>query len=221
MLSNQASRDEDVAQRVEYAARVHNHIDAVTWRRFASGAGVLAFLALAVSVILANRYEHDVFVFRDTPGGLIYAGKASEELTPSNFDIASQLGKWVQAYRDVPSDDAAVDQNVLLLEDSTADIGDDHALSDMKSWMSTNNPKTEHASFTRNVRPDVDAMHQPGTNTWNMTWIEDTTLKNGGVQPPSIHHGVIVVLPDPRLPTDNEQVNFNPAGVIVARYELH
>jgi len=182
--NDEPSREERHAQREEYAAKALGHIDAVTWRRFASAAGVLAFLSLVVAVILANRYQHDVFVFRDTPGGLIYAGQASEELTPSNFEIASELGKWIQAYRDVPSDKSAVTTNIDLLEDATADVGDDHALSDMKSWMSQNNPLVEHAEFTRMVRPDVDAMHQPGTNTWNMTWIEDTTLKNGDMQAP-------------------------------------
>lgn len=211
----------EAAQHADHMATAHKHIDAITWRRIASGALVATLLALVVCVVLANRYQHDVFVYRDTPRGLTYEGQAAEELTPSNFDIASQLGRWVQAYRSVPGDDAAVDANVLLLEASTADFANDHTLSDLKSWLRSNNPKLERKDFTRSIRPDVDALHQPGTNTWNMTWIEDVTLKNGVQQTPTIHHGVIVILPDPRLPTDNEHVNVNPAGVTVVHAELH
>ena len=212
---------EEAAQRKDYTSTSRSGIDAATWRRFASGSLVVALLALVACVVLANKYQHDVFVYRATPGGLVYDGQATQELSASNYAIASQLGHWVQAYRNVPGDNAAVDSNVILLEASTADYGNDHALSDLKSWIRANNPKLERKDFTRNVRPDVDALHQPGTNTWNMTWIEDVTPKNGVEQPPTLHHGVMVILPEPRLPTDNEHVNADPAGVTVVHYELH
>jgi type IV secretory pathway TrbF-like protein len=212
---------EEAAQRADYAENGRKAIDAATWRRFASAAMVLAFLALVAVVILANRYTHDVFVFERTPHGLVHNGEAAEELTPTNFDIASQLGYWVRAKRDVPGDDLMVDRNVELLEATTADAGSDHALSDLKSELSANNPKIERRDYTRTVDPNVDALHQPGTNTWNLSWIEYLTPRNGGQPKLSLHHGYVVILPDPRLPTDNDHVNLNPAGVTVVQYELH
>jgi len=212
---------DEVAQRAEYAENGRKAIDAATWRKFASAAMVLAFLALVGDAILANKYTHDVFVFERTPHGLVYNGQAAEELTSQNFDIASQLGYWVRAKRDVPGDDLMVDRNVELLEATTADVGQDHALSDLKSELSANNPKIERKDYTRSVDPNVDALHQPGTNTWNLSWIEYVTTKNGVQQTPTLHHGYVVILPDPRLPTDNEHVNLNPAGVTVVHYELH
>jgi type IV secretory pathway TrbF-like protein len=219
--STAEANPDEAAQRAGYAENSRKAIDAATWRRVASGAIVLAFLALVAVAILANKYTHDVFVFERTPHGLVYNGQASEELTPSNFDIASQLGYWVRAKRDVPGDDLMVDRNVELLEATTADYGQDHALSDLKSELSANNPKIERKDYTRTVDPNVDALHQPGTNTWLLTWIEYVTKKNGTQEPPSLHHGEVVILPDARIPTDNEHVDLDPAGVTVVRYELH
>ena len=178
----------EAAQRAEYAQKEHRNIDAATWRRFASGSMVVALVALIVAAILANKYEHDVFVFRETQNGLSYSGQAAQELTPSNFAIGAQLGAWVRAYRDVPGDDATVDNNVILLEASTADYGQDHALSDLKADLSANNPKALRKDFTRTVRLNVNALHQPGTNTWNMMWIEDVTRRNGVQQPTDDSH---------------------------------
>jgi len=50
---------------------------------------------------------------------------------------------------------------------------------DLKSELSANNPKIERKDYTRTVDPNVDALHQPGTNTWLLTWIEYVTKKNG------------------------------------------
>jgi type IV secretory pathway TrbF-like protein len=211
----------EAAQRVDYVRKERASIDAATWRRFASGAMVLALLAVVVAAILANKYTHEVFVFRETKNGLSYAGQASQELSPSNFAIGAQLGAWVRAYRNVPGDDATVDNNVILLEASTADYGQEHALSDLKAYLSANNPKVLRKDFTRTVRLNVDALHQPGANTWNVTWIEDVTKKNGVQQPPTIHTGALVILPDLRLPTDQEHVSADPAGVTVVHYEIH
>lgn len=208
------------AQRADYAENERKAIDARTWRRAFSGAGVALLLSLTGNVVLANRYTHDVFVYDRTPQGLVAAGPAAEELTPQQFDIQAQLGAWIRAYRDVPGDDKMVDRNIRLLEATTADFGADHALSDLKTWQSQNNPKLERKDFTRTVDPTVDALHQPGTDTWNLSWIEYVTNRNGTQQMPTLHHGVVVLLPNPRLPVDNPGVNLNPAGVTVVHYEL-
>jgi hypothetical protein len=101
------------AQHVEYAENASNAIDARTWRRAFSGAGVALLLALASNVVLAEKYQHDVFVFERTPQGLVAAGPAAEESTPQQFDIQAQLGAWIRAYKDVPGDDKMVDRNLV------------------------------------------------------------------------------------------------------------
>lgn len=210
----------EAAQRAEYAANTHKAIDARNWRRAFSAAMVAVLLEGVGMIVLANRFMHDVFVYDRTPQGLVYGGPAAEELTPQQFDIQAQLGAWIRAYKDVPGDDKMVDRNIRLLEATTADFGADHALSDLKTWQSQNNPKFERKDFTRTVDPTVDALHQPGTDTWNLSWIEYVTNRNGTQPLPTLHHGVVVILPNPRLPTDNPAVNLNPAGVTVVHYEL-
>jgi type IV secretory pathway TrbF-like protein len=219
--SGVVSHEDEAAQKADYTEKERKRIEAVSWRRFAS-AGTIANIILGIAVVvLAQRYQHDVFVFRETARGLSYAGQASEELTPSHFAIASQLGEYVRAYRDVPGDDLQVNRNVERLLIMTADAPPYHALSDLRAYFvkEENNPKILRKSFTRTVRLNVDALHDPGTNTWRMTWIEDTT-KNGNVTA-SLHEGALTIAPEPRLPTDQQAVNADPAGIVVVHDELH
>jgi type IV secretory pathway TrbF-like protein len=216
-----ASQEDEAAQKADYTEKERKRIEAVSWRRFAS-AGMIANIILAIAVVvLAQKYQHDVVVFRETPHGFSYAGQASEELTPSNFAIASQLGEFVRAYRDVPGDDLQVNRNVERLLIMTADSPPYHALSDMRAHFQQeeNNPKVLRKDFTRTVRLNVDALHDPGTNTWRMTWIEDMT-KNGNVTT-SIHEGALTIAPQPRLPTDQQVASADPAGIVVVQDELH
>jgi type IV secretory pathway TrbF-like protein len=211
----------EAAQRADYARNERKAIDAATWRKFASGSMVLTFLALVVCVVLANKYMHDVFVYSRGPHGLVYEGTAAEQIKAEYSDKQQQLGKWIAAVRDVPGDDLQVDRNVEIWEATTADVGDDHALTDLKTDAVEHNPKIEKSDFTRTVDPEVSALLQPGTNTWNLEWMEYLTRKGSRTAALSLHHGTVVTLPDARIATNNKLVNLNNAGVVVIKDELH
>jgi type IV secretory pathway TrbF-like protein len=213
---------DEAAQRADYSERSRKRIEAVSWRRAFAGVSLLAVLLAISNIVLANKYQHDVFVFRETAQGISFAGQAAQELTPSNNAIASALGQFVACRRGVPGDDAQVDQCVTQLEVMTADVPPYHAHSDLINDLSKeeNNPKFERKTFTRSVRRlDTDEIHTPGTNTWQIQWIEDLT--KDGKTTASLHNGEITIAPNPRLPTDQQALNADPAGVVVVQYDLH
>ena len=213
----------EAAQRADYTETSRKRVEAVAWRRAFSGSAIVNILQAVGIITLASHYMHDVFVYRETPGqGISYVGQAAQELTPSNNSIAHALGEFVACRRNVPGDDAAVDSCVNMLEIMTADVAPFHAHSDLLAdyGKEENNPKFERKFFTRAVRRfDTDEIHTPGTNTWQIQWIEDTT--KDGKTTPSIHNGEITIAPNPRLPTDQQAVNADPTGVQVVQYDLH
>ncbi len=222
LLPEAAIGPEDAAQRADYSEQSRKRVDAVAWRRAFSGASIIAILLAISNIVQASKYHTDVMVFRETAQGISFAGQAAQELTPSNNAIASALGQFVACRRGVPGDDAQVDQCVTMLEMMTADAGPNHAHSDLLSDLSKeeNNPKFERKTFTRSVRRfDTDEIHTPGTNTWQIQWIEDLT--KDGKTTASLHNGEITIAPNPHLPTDQQAVNADPAGVVVVQYDLH
>ncbi len=220
-LAAEPSADE-VAQRADYSENSRKRIDAVAWRRAFAGVSIVAILLAISNIVQASKYHTDVLVFRETAQGISFAGQAAQELTPSNNAIASALGQFVACRRGVPGDDAQVDQCVNMLELMTGDAPPYHAHSDLLSDLSKdeNNPKFERKSFTRSVRRlDTDEIHTPGTNTWQIQWIEDLT--KDGKTTASLHNGEITIAPNPHIPTDQQSVNADPAGVVVVQYDLH
>jgi type IV secretory pathway TrbF-like protein len=212
----------ETAQRADYSENSRKRIEAVSWRRAFAGVSIIAILLAISNIVQASKYHTDVLVFRETAQGISFSGQAAQELTPSNNAIASALGQFVACRRGVPGDDAQVDQCVNMLEVMTADIAPYHAHSDLLSDLSKdeNNPKFERKSFTRSVRRlDTDEIHTPGTNTWQIQWIEDLT--KDGKTTASLHNGEITIAPNPHLPTDQQSVNADPAGVVVVQYDLH
>ncbi len=207
----------EAAQKAEYTENTRKAIDASTWRRFASGAMVLLALSLVANAFLAHTYHVEVRVVQRTPHGLLFLG----DNTFTDADIATQLGQWVEAVRSVPGDDLAIDQNVRRWEAMTADYDGEHARSDLMTDASHNNPKIERKTFTRTI-DGFDALQQPKTNTWNLSWFEYTTKRSDGVAVPSFHRGVVTILGDAngkpilRLPTELDE-----SGVTVIHDELH
>jgi type IV secretory pathway TrbF-like protein len=213
---------DESAQRADYSEQSRKRVDAIAWRRAFAGVSIVAILLAISNIVQASKYHTDVLVFRETTQGISFAGQAAQELTPSNNAIASALGQFVACRRGVPGDDAQVDQCVNMLEMMTGDSGPYHAHSDLLSDLSKdeNNPKFERKTFTRSVRRlDTDEIHTPGTNTWQIQWIEDLT--KDGKTTASLHNGEITIAPNPHIPTDQQSVNADPAGVVVVQYDLH
>ncbi|GAC1501970.1 MAG: hypothetical protein NVS1B2_27260 [Vulcanimicrobiaceae bacterium] len=192
------------------------------WRRVASGAILGLVLATLAIVVLAGRYQHDVFVFRDTGKGLVYQGPAAQAVTPSQAAIEAQLGLFIKALRNVPGADyALVDQNVALARQMTVDLAPAHAHTDTIAYFTdkANNPKLLGATgFLRTVIDPVSAIPVSAL-TYELTWVEETAVP-GHPSRRTVHQGVVTISP-PAISTDPATVATNPAGVAIVQKELH
>lgn len=215
---------DEFAQRAEYAENARKAIDARSWRR----AFVAAMLALCLSLVANNALswiarQPVVKVVRETPRGYSYDGVASDELTVSNNAIAGDLVRWVTAMKSVPGTDAEADKNWTHVQAMTANNPPDNALANATKFLSAEEtgPKYLRTKLTRSI-PDAgaDALHDPGTNRWHLTWLEEEIPKNGTART-TLHHGVVDIAPEPHIPTDEEALLIDPSGTVVVNYDLH
>ena len=192
-----------------------------SFRRLSSGLAISLIIALIAIIVLASKYQHDVLVFRETPRGLSYAGEPQQVLAPDQLAIEQQLGAWIKAVRNVPGlDYALVDQDVALALLMTADVSPAHAHTDILSYFRdpANNPKLLGKTETRTVLDPVIASPISGTQSWTLTWIEETT--KSGVKSRKFREGTVMIAP-PSIPTDRQTAALDAAGVVVIQDDLH
>jgi type IV secretory pathway TrbF-like protein len=209
-------RDVDESQRDRKAA--------TSWRRLASGL-VLGYVVLGGALwSLATRPPTAAVVYRETSRGLSYEGEAQQNLAPDELAIEAQLGAYVKAYRDVPGPDyALINRDVDLVLQTTADDPQAHvhARADALAYFNAaeTNPKILGNDETRTVLDPVIASPIPTTNTWMLTWAEETD-KNG-VKSRKLYSGSVTIAPNPHIPTDRQKAALNPAGILIIVSALH
>ena len=193
-----------------------------SWRRVASGA-ILAIIGLVLAiVILATRYQHDVFVYQNGSHGLTFEGQAAQVVTPSQGAIEAQIGAFVKAYRNVPGLDYALDdQNVLLALQMTVDVAPQHAHQDTVAHFTdkANNPKLLGQSGTIRTVLDPVIVSPISEQTYTVSWAEEVTTV-GHASRRDFHQGTVMIAP-PVIPTDAAIAATNPAGVAIIQKDLH
>lgn len=212
------------AQRAGIVAEDRTEREKESWRRVATIEALALALLLVAVVVLAFKQQHDVLVYHETnQTGLSYSGEAQQSLTPDNLAIEGQLGAFVKAVRDIPGMDfALVDRNVALALLMTADTSPAHAHTDMLNYFrdDANNPKKlwNEQQLTRTVLDPVIASPIGNTRSWNLTWAEETNAH--GVKTRKLYAGTVTIA-EPRIPTDRQKAELDPAGVVIVQYELH
>lgn len=190
------------------------------WRRVAIVGWSCVGLELLLCVVLASRFTpHFVVLGTDSSGRPVAQGTV-EVTAPSQAWIEASLRSWYRDVRDVPG------RNQPLIERNRLDAyGMTQAGSAAKSALdliyapdSRSNPNALGENLTRTVEY-VAVSHIEGTLSYNVTALE--AILQGGVRKPSVPVVGTIEIVEPVIPTDQDLLKKNPAGVYVKSFDVN
>jgi type IV secretion system protein VirB5 len=185
-------------------------ISARAWRSIAFGslalAGVMG-LSLTTVALQKRTFVHVVEV--DPQGQVMSVHVADGRWTPSEAEIASQLGRFIRLVRSLPTDGVVLrEQWVEAYRFLTP-----QAAAHLTQIAREDDPFLSLGRVGRTVQ--VRSILARSDHSWEISWIERNTNETGTTDPETFT-GVFTVTTRP--PTNADEIAVNPLGILISDF---
>lgn len=197
--------------RQEWDARMGSAVlSARSWRRIAFAslalAGVMG-IALTAVALQKRTFIHVVEV--DPQGRVMSVRPADGRWTPSEAEIASQLGRFVRLVRSLPTDGVVLRDNWM----EAYHFLTPQAAAQLNEIARGDDPFLSLGRVGRTVA--VRSILARSDRSWEVTWVERNTNETG-TSDPQIYTGVFTVTT--RAPRNADEVAINPLGLLISDF---
>ena len=185
-------------------------LSARAWRAIAFGslalAGVMG-LSLTTVALQKRSFVHVVEV--DPQGQVMSVRVADGRWTPSEAEIASQLGRFIRLVRSLPTDGVVLrEQWVEAYRFLTP-----QAAAHLTQIAREDDPFLSLGRVGRTVQ--VRSILARSDHSWEISWIERNTNETGTTDPQTFT-GVFTVTT--RAPTNADEIAVNPLGILISDF---
>ena len=185
-------------------------LSARAWRRIAfASLALAAVMGVALTGVALQRRTFIHVVEVDPQGRVMTVRAADERWTPTQAQIASQLGRFVRLVRSLPTDGVVLRENWLeayhFLTPQAAAQLNEIARSD-DPFLSLGRVGRTVAVRSILARPD---------RSWEVTWVERNTNETGASDP-QVYTGVFTVTT--RAPRTADEIATNPLGLLISDF---
>lgn len=197
--------------RQEWDARMGAAVlSARAWRRIAFAslalAGVMA-LSLTVVALQKRTFVHVVEV--DPQGRVLSVRAADGRWTPTQAEIASQLGQFVRLVRSLPTDGVVLRDNWVQAYHFLTP----QAAAQLTEIARSDDPFLSLGRVGRTVA--VRSILARSDHAWEVSWVERSTNETG-TSDPQIYTGVFSVTT--RAPRNADEIAANPLGLLISDF---
>ncbi|MBI3438928.1 MAG: conjugal transfer protein TrbF [Proteobacteria bacterium] len=195
----------------EWDARMGSAVlSARAWRRIAYIC--LALLAVACVSLTAVALQKRTFVHVvevDPQGQVMSVRPANGSWTPTEAQIASQLGRFVRLVRSLPTDGVVLRENWM----EAYRFLTPQAAAHLNQIARGDDPFLSLGRVGRTIA--VRSILARSDHSWEVTWIERNTNETGTTDP-QIFSGVFTVTTRP--PRDADDIAVNPLGLLISDF---
>jgi type IV secretion system protein VirB5 len=197
--------------RQEWDARMGSAVlSARAWRLLAFASLIFASLmgiSLTVVALQKRIFVHVVEV--DPQGRVMSVRSADGEWSPSQAEIASQLGRFVRLVRSLPTDGVVLRENWL----EAYHFLTPQAATQLNAIARDDDPFLSLGRVGRTVA--VRSILARSDHSWEVTWVERNTNETGSTDP-QVYTGVFTITTRP--PRTADDIAINPLGLLISDF---
>ena len=195
----------------EWDARMGSAVlSARAWRATAfASLGLAAMMGLSLTAVALQKRTFVHVVEVDPQGQVMSVRAADGGWTPSEAEIASQLGRFVRLVRSLPTDGVVLRENWV----EAYRFLTPQAAAHLTQIAREDDPFLSLGRVGRTVQ--VRSILARSDHAWEITWIERNTNETGTTDPQTFT-GVFTVLTRP--PTNADEIAVNPLGILISDF---
>ena len=185
-------------------------LSARTWRRVAFAslalAGVMG-VSLTIVALQKRTFVHVVEV--DPQGRVMSVRPADGRWTPTQAEIASQLGRFVRLVRSLPTDGVVLRDNWV----EAYRFLTPQAAAELTEIARNDDPFLSLGRVGRTIA--VRSILARSDRSWEVSWIERNTNETG-TSDPQAYTGIFTVTTRP--PRNSDDLAVNPSGLLISDF---